>query len=72
MPLSLMAIKALLKGQTAAAQHMEICTRCQRLFVAALEVSDETDPMFFREGAFGITAKVIRDLRDCAGWPSGA
>lgn len=72
MTFALIAAKAALKAQTKAAQHMEACARCQRLFLSALKASAEEDPMFLREGAFGITVKIIRELRDCSEWPTGA
>lgn len=61
-----------LKTQTKAAQHLETCARCRRLFVSALQVADDEAVLPLADGAFGLTAKIIRELRTCPEWPPGA
>jgi hypothetical protein len=65
-----------LKAQTKAAQHLETCVRCRRLFVSALEEGAEDEMALLHSlgegGAFGLTAKIVRELRTCPEWPAGA
>jgi hypothetical protein len=64
-----------LKAQTKAAQHLETCERCRRLFIVAVEESAEDEASLLHSlgegGVFGLTAKVIRELRTCPEWPAG-
>ena len=66
----------LLKAQSNAAQHLEACRRCKRLFVSFLEASAEDEPALIHSlgegGPFGLTAKIVRELRTCPDWPAGA
>ena len=65
-----------LKEQTKAAQHLETCPRCRRLFISAFETSAEDEMSllhsFGEGGTFELTAKIIRELRTCPEWPAGA
>lgn len=64
-----------LKAQTKAAQHLENCERCRRLFISAFEESAKDQMSLVHSlgegGAFGLTAKIIRELRTCPEWPEG-
>jgi hypothetical protein len=67
-----------LKAQTKAAQHLENCERRRRLFISAFSAFEESaeDEMSLLHslgegGVFGLTAKVIRELRTCPEWPAG-
>jgi hypothetical protein len=64
-----------LKAQTKAAQHLENCERRRRLFISAYNESAEDEMSLLHSlgagGVFGLTAKVIRELRTCPEWPAG-
>jgi hypothetical protein len=64
-----------LKAQSKAAQHLESCERCRRLFISAYDESAEDEASLFHSlgegGVFGLTAKIIRELRTCPEWPAG-
>ncbi len=64
----------LLRAQTKAAQHLENCARCKRLFVSFLEATAEDEQALLHDlgegAAFGLTAKIIRELRTCPEWPA--
>ena len=73
-PIIAQTAHSLLKAQTKAAQHLENCERCKRLFVSLVEATAAEDgPAFLHslgeEAAFGLTAKIIRELRTCPEWP---
>jgi hypothetical protein len=73
-PIIAQTAHSLLKAQTKAAQHLENCVRCKRLFVSLLEATAEDEQALLHslgEGAaFGLTAKIIRELRTCPEWPA--
>jgi hypothetical protein len=70
-----------LKGQAEAAEHIRICPRCERLFLVAYEASADRlgglYPNLPRALAIPstdvwlITKDLLREFRQCQGWPKG-
>jgi hypothetical protein len=66
------AVQECLKSQARALEHLRVCPRCGRLLIAVAEVAEENQTLPLTSEIWFLIGRLLREFRQCDGWPKGA